>query len=337
MKTTAFFFFLVFSLLNLGCLNAAYGQTNLAQLKLQKIKNKKNIHAVHEANIGKIVFASQYIDFNNPDAAAFIEQYELGAPLFFRAYWSETLEDAYKSQFNEKPFLNAIEYYKVYINGVLVGGFDEYSLNRTDGISTWFTTWGVLFQPDQTPKQDKYSYYNAFKKALATQLSNIKANESFLIRMEGYVKDIPGNAVGKLMAQGEFKMTVGTGGLIAAKAVLGKERTSPDCMPEAGINDVNLEKEILTTTKAMGWQEEHHQVVIISRDWSIYHHTVTGAVLNRYIRAAVGARKGDKCWYQTFNYYQDYNGSDFNKQLRLGENTTGEQTPVPCSCLFGDQ
>jgi len=102
-------------------------------------------------------------------------------------------------------------------------------------------------------------------------------------------------------------------------------------MPKAKRKDPALEKAmkaLLEASSNSAWQGQIKKVVIIDRDWFIVRHKLTGAILHRYIRAAVAVKRKDGCWlYHLVTFKQNYVGNKFGKIFWDG---AGDRVKIPC-------
>ncbi len=105
-------------------------------------------------------------------------------------------------------------------------------------------------------------------------------------------------------------------------------------LPKAAANDAGLEAKFLACTqahaKAEGWKETFVKCIITSRDWSIERNSLTGVILGRKRSAALCATWPDgHCTYQTFSFYQQYDGANYSSTVRF--NGVGSQIKIGCN------
>jgi hypothetical protein len=104
-------------------------------------------------------------------------------------------------------------------------------------------------------------------------------------------------------------------------------------MPKPGMRDGRLEEAmgyLLGKSSFEGFRGQILRVVIQDKDWSLQRHELTGAVMFRYIRAAVAVKgKDGKCRLITLvNFKQEFVGNEFQKLQLDGWG----QTPIEIPC-----
>jgi len=108
-------------------------------------------------------------------------------------------------------------------------------------------------------------------------------------------------------------------------------------MPVAKMNDKETEAQMLTAFKnSNDWKtgrikaKETLKIAIVDPDWTIRRHEITGAVLHRYIRAAIAVKTSDgQCGiYRLVTFQQDYTSGQFQP---LKYDGAGDFTPVDCA------
>jgi len=104
-------------------------------------------------------------------------------------------------------------------------------------------------------------------------------------------------------------------------------------LPKPGMKDRGLEgamKALVGKSRYEGFQGEILRVVVQDKEWNIQRHELTGAVMFRYIRAAVAVKgKDGKCRLITLvNFKQEFFGNEFQKLQLDGWG----QTPVEIPC-----
>jgi hypothetical protein len=111
-------------------------------------------------------------------------------------------------------------------------------------------------------------------------------------------------------------------------------KTRDAVMPKAARNDATLEKEMLAAFKASQTYKDRvkadvQRIVIIDPDWMTRRHKISGAILHRYIRAAIAVKNPDgSCTvWQNVTFQQDYEGGTFQKTRFDG---IGDPYAIPC-------
>jgi len=121
------------------------------------------------------------------------------------------------------------------------------------------------------------------------------------------------------------------GELNAAAAGL---KTRDTVMPKAAMVDKALEGEMVAAFVASQTYKDRIngevlRIVIIDPDWMIRRHELTGAILHRYIRAAIATkdRDGSCTLWQLVTFQQDYVSGAFQKTRFDG---VGDPVKIPC-------
>ncbi|MBX3044075.1 MAG: hypothetical protein KIT33_04630 [Candidatus Kapabacteria bacterium] len=105
--------------------------------------------------------------------------------------------------------------------------------------------------------------------------------------------------------------------------------------PKASKSDAKLEKQMIEALKKSNdWAKgrfengEVIKIVIVDPDWHIRRHQISGAILHRYIRAAIGLKfKDGSCAYYQVTYQEDYIG---NKFQALKYDGAGDKHAISC-------
>lgn len=81
-------------------------------------------------------------------------------------------------------------------------------------------------------------------------------------------------------------------------------------MPAAIHNDASIEAEFKKAFASMGWGETILKINLLSNDWSTLYHTVTGNIIARSYRAAIGAKQPNgNCIIYAFTIVQEHTGA----------------------------
>lgn len=102
-------------------------------------------------------------------------------------------------------------------------------------------------------------------------------------------------------------------------------------MPKAKRTDKEMQAGMLATLKASGnktWAGKILRIVIIDKDWFLRRHKISGAILNRYIRACVAVKDpAGQCWmYKLVTFKEDYISDKFQKMKYAG---CGDRVKIP--------
>ena len=275
---------------------------------------------VHEKYMGKIVFAKseEAIEFQKEIENQFVTEAAIGEVIRYRVYMDNSLINYLKgNKFSDTHGRFLIKYY----------------LDGTEALSSelsedWFTS-------DEKTKFT--TFRGAFKSGKSTQATGeysfnrfLKENESKLTPGKHVVKveylpyqSYPEKYVGPVVASGEITLVV--------KGSVIDPSDEKLCMPQAKMTDKNLTADIVKAYKAKGYTETPGEVRILSPTWEIVRNKNTGIVTNRGIGALVATTENGKCSYQTFTFYQDYDGSSYQNYLYLY--STGAKYDIPCGCI----
>lgn len=275
---------------------------------------------MHQKYMNKIVFASsdEGVAKGAEKESMFLTKFTLGEPVVFRVYMDNSLANYLKS----RPFPDTHGRYKIrfLLDGVeaLTSGLSTSAFEK-EGKQKWTTWRGALKSPDG----EMYLVLPLFNEFLTVNESKLTIGDhQFKIEVMP-LQDYPEEYVGPVVASGEITMSV-------KKSVIDKT-DSKICMPKALMVDKVLEAKIIAAFKTQGWPEVPKEVRITSNKWNISRHKVTGIIMRRFVEAYVGSNKNGKCMKQSFNFYQDYDGSGYQDEVYL--EGIGSQYEISCSCL----
>lgn len=108
-------------------------------------------------------------------------------------------------------------------------------------------------------------------------------------------------------------------------------------LPQAKMKDKSLESTMRTALlNSNDWKNgrlkgrELLQLVIVDSEWHIRRHEITGAILHRYIRAAITTKDaGGKCWmYPLVTFQQDYSSGNWQAVKYDG---AGDANAIECA------
>lgn len=305
--------------------NAQLGR--LGSLAKTKSNDKGITNDIHAKYVNQIVFMSEDTPQDQVDPAKFKTEFNLGDPIHFRVYLDQSLMNGLTSVtrgtsrsivevHSRFQFVFTIDDAEPLEIEMMEDAFDREEKN------TW-TTWRGAFKPE-----DK-SYYLGMREweYFMTERQGNLTEGSHKVKVEVYPYIYyPKEKRGDLMASSTITLNVSSASF---------DPNDPNtCFPEAGMNDAALEAKILEAFLDKGWKETPKKVIITSRAWFIERHPVTGIILRRTIEAAVCSTRGDAdCFYQKFNFSQDYDGSGYQDYTYM--NGIGSQNQVPCGCFKG--
>lgn len=116
-------------------------------------------------------------------------------------------------------------------------------------------------------------------------------------------------------------------GLINAGKVRAQERLKNTKMPQAIVQNAEVENLFRQAFKDTGWEETIVRIHLLDRDWKAVRNEVTGVLQSRTQRAAVAAKdkSGAYVLYNYFTISQDYLGTAFSNQAKV---IYHESTPI---------
>jgi hypothetical protein len=107
-------------------------------------------------------------------------------------------------------------------------------------------------------------------------------------------------------------------------------------MPESKKKDAALEARMIAAFKSSNdWKNgrfdatETLRIVLLDSDWTIRRHDISGAILHRYIRAAIAVktRDGNCAYYSLVSFQEDYSGGKFQP---LKYDGAGDKVMMDC-------
>lgn len=109
--------------------------------------------------------------------------------------------------------------------------------------------------------------------------------------------------------------------------------------PKAAMNNAALENKIITAFKnSNDWRSgfidaaEVIKISILDADWYVRRHEISGAILHRYIRAAIAVKTkaGGCAYYNLVTFQEDYAGGSYQP---LRYDGTGDKVMIDCANL----
>ncbi|MGE0568179.1 MAG: hypothetical protein AB7O73_09535 [Bacteroidia bacterium] len=275
---------------------------------------------MHEKYMGKIVFGStmESIEFKKEVEEKFITKAIFGDEIRYRVYMDNSLVNYLKTM----KFASTHGRYQ--IKFVLDGTIADSSAFSEDAFS-------------YTEKKSMTTFKGALKSAAGKIAVGESAFQRFALKHEDKFtvgdhvlkveyrpyQNYPSLYVGPVIASGEITLTV--------KKTIVDPNDPKTCLPKVEMKNPELEKSILKAFNAQKWEETPKEVRIISNKWNIVRNKYSGIITSRYVEAAIGSTKDGKCAYQIFNFYQDYDGKDYQKEVYLSG--IGDKTTVSCGCM----
>lgn len=291
--------------------------------KVAEVQDKPNngiSGPIHEKYMGKIVFAKseEAIEFQKEIESEFVTEATIGEVIRYRVYMDNSLINYLKG--NKLSDTHGRFLIKYYLDGV--------ETMSSDLSEDWFTS---------DEKEKFTTFRGAFKSGKSTQATGeysfnrfLKENESKLTVGKHVVKieylpyqSYPDKFIGPVVASGEITLVV--------KGSIADPNDEKQCMKKAKMTDNNLTADIIKAYAAKGYTVVPSEVRILSPAWITIRNKNTGIVTNRMIEAIVATNENGKCFYQAFDFYQDYDGSSYQKYLYI--HGTGHKYDIPCGCI----
>ncbi len=293
---------------------------------------------------GEIVFSSSPVDPLNP--ANLKQSFTTGEHIYAVAYLPQTVGDYYSHVAPEKKVNLELFLYSVkpplysyqtqdreeqltYANIILSGTLKNNKYLVVDLVPDPATT-KVYASPEFT--------YKVFGKkwdgpaSFAEVLASLEDSENVIkVVLKLYYNDA---------ATGKFTLSGGNYGVYAGMAKQLNDGAADAgarsaVFPKAEKSDQALESRMITALKnSNDWKNgrldatEVLRIAIYDKDWYIRRHEISGAILHRYIRAAVAVKgKTGQCGYYIVTYQEDYAGGKFQP---LKYDGAGDRHAISC-------
>ena len=284
----------------------------------------------HTKYMNKVVFAGseEGLAFGKENEAAFANKLEFGKPIFFRAYFDNSLSNTAQrlSPTTSREVINTHAQYRVkfYLDGALAYNGAIQADQLSDEMKSWTTFKGAL-----QPAEDKsYLGMDLFKQFMTDNQDKLTTGDHKFKMEIAPMLEYPEQKEGNVLASGEMTLAV--------KANSIDPNNTSMCLPKAGMTDPKLEADILKAFKAKaakdGWSEQPKMARIVDSKWTIIRNEITGFPIQRKISAIiVSTSKAGKCIYQDFGFLQDYDGSQYQNEVYLLG--VGDQREINCKCI----
>lgn len=276
---------------------------------------------MHQKYMNKIVFAAsdEGLAKGAEKENLFLTKFTLGDPLVFRVYMDNSLCNYLKGrpfpyvhgQYQLRFLLDGVE---TYVSRLQTESFDREAKEK-------WTTWrGAFKSPDGEVYLAMYRF-NDFIKASEEKLT-IGDHKVTLEIMP--LQEYPETYLGPVVASGEITMSVKKSVIDASDPAV--------CMPKAKMTDKVLEAKILAASKRKVG-EGAKDVRISSAKWNIARNKITGIITRRTVEAYIGFTKNGKCYYDVYDFHQDYDGTGYQDEVYLEGEGIGTQRDISCKCL----
>ena len=307
---------------------AAEEATHAAQAHSPKDQGITN--PLHEKNVGKIVFTRSDVSLEALTEANFVNAFKLGEKIYFRVYMKESgvraLRPLVDSKISADLIGNSARYaWRFIVDGKVI----EPEVTRWGTIGDWtkFTTWRGQFLAEQANLPGTAAFREVISRAHSKGLLSA-GNHQIKVEVAPRLPMGEGKpeVLGPIVARGEFGLEVNSKSLRR-----GSDLVCP--IKPSAMKDATLERSVLDLAKRT-WNVSGHSPVsaqILSDQWQILRHPISGIVTRRTIAAQIQSKGTDFCTVQGYQYAQNHDGSGF----RGGEFHGAEfrHTYMPCSCL----
>ena len=259
----------------------------------------------HKNNAGKTIFSKSPIEIKNENPDAITNKFVAGDFIYGMFYLKGTFKELTNSQYK---LVTLIE-----VDGNEKANH-EFTLSEESGERTYLSTEIV---PD--PVKSLTSGCVKFSMGLAN-LSPRKHKVKVILKSQ--------TGENGIISEGEFELDCSQGGEKLKKIAsdLAKKQLDKIRMPEPGMKNPSLQKEIMTVLS--DWEEKPLRVVITGTEWTINRNSVTGIIEFRSIWTAVAVKSPDgKCKIFYLSVRQDYNGSSYGKTKRWA---MGDSEEIAC-------
>lgn len=277
---------------------------------------------VHKKHQKQIVFSNSEIKKGEENTAAFVNTWQMGEPLYFRSFCSQTLlESVYDyaekegSEFNEYDYASFSEHIAVFINGKEMAYYENASKDQ-DYVNNWVTRSGYIYDASQDKKTSGY-LSNAIGLAFQAMGDNFKEG-TYDVEIKIYaMPSVLGGNVDRDKSQRHALMNSGKIKVIVTKE--GMNKFAPylcrNILKRSGqMEDTALEDQI---AQAFGRAYGYKGITanILDSDWSIKRNGF-GVVLFRFITTEVAfTDKENETRIMEITVKQDHDGTKFQSSV----------------------
>jgi hypothetical protein len=296
-------------------------------------------------NQGEIIFSKTMAEFNKISSP--VKIFKAGDAIYSVAYLPKTVQEL----FNAKP--ESKVQVEVYIYKVVPPLYDYQQPGEEQLVFANMWVSGKALQNnylviDIVPEPDKTTAYGSaeitYKEFGKKYEGPVDFAESMATLQPGkHSLNFVVNCNYEPVARGSIEIEGSDYGIYAQKAVAINQAAasagSQNAMfPKALMSDATTESLMITALKnSNDWKTgfidgtEVLKIAIADADWYIRHHEISGAILHRYIRAAIAYKtKDNRCAYRLITYQEDYTGEKFQPMKYDG---AGNQVLIDCTNL----
>jgi hypothetical protein len=302
-----------------------------AKLKLfEEEKLTGEFASLQQKYAGKVLFSNAVTTREIPESS-YINSYTFGDKLSFRAFFSHSILNSMLLQMIDK----GSKAKDLNNNGTW---FPKYlAVLYLDGNRITNTSYAISFGDKEThfdlsqrgtlnDDQSDLDFGKTLYKDLKTRIELLTPGKHMLkIEYVPYFNFGTATDVEfKPVASGEIEMIVKNQKI---------DLNDPEvCLPTAQMTDKALDAKILKAFKAKGFKAEAKKVRITSKKWNIQRNEF-GIILRRYVEAYIGYTKNGKCYYDVYNFNQDYDGNAYQSEVYLMGEGIGTERERSCECL----
>lgn len=258
----------------------------------QPVKDEGVTSPVHEANVGRIVFATSSQSFVIPEKTdTFKTSFAAGEGVYPNAYLPRSFENAFREQ-GVQCGRNQQHVWRAWVDGTELAPGEELGFFSKPG-DAWQTDTTIrIGVPLTQSRAMKGELAHALWARGASQLT--PGEHTVRLALSGVCDDVSGQrvALARPLAEGEVSFEVP-----AAAAPTGK-------LPPAALTDAKLSGDMAAVMKAKWPGDEILNVVITQPKWTVEVHKLSGLPLSRTIGTAVAVRQQSGCAYFDVTFIQ---------------------------------
>jgi len=296
-------------------------------------------------NQGEIIFSKKMVEANKVSSP--VKSFKAGDAIYSVAYLSKTVQEL----FNAKP--ESKVQVEVFIYKVVPPLYDYQQPGEEQLVFANMWVSGKALQNnylviDIVPEPDKTTAYGSseitYKEFGKKFEGPVAFAESMATLQPGkHLLNFVVNCNYEPVAKGSIEIEGSDYGIYAQKAIAINQAaaaagTKNALFPKALMSNSTTESQMITALKnSNDWKTgfidgtEVLKIAIADADWYIRHHEVSGAILHRYIRAAIAYKtKDNRCAYRLITYQEDYTDGKFQAMKYDG---AGDQVMLDCGNL----
>ncbi|HYE47209.1 MAG TPA: hypothetical protein VEA44_15710 [Caulobacter sp.] len=283
----------------------------------------------HQAHVGRIVFTRADQQLAQVDAGAFVSDFAIGDPFYFRVFLARSAVNAMKPLVPNLNRTDAARSMRYRVRFTVGGQTVEARFNRwgRDTEHLEWTTWrGAFLARQETTIPGQEVFREFLSRATARGLLPPGRHRVAVEVVPVVEHSSAAPVVGQPIARGEFNLTVTPASF--------NRRDPKVCMMQPGMSDPALENEMLKLARSQ-WNTAENQPqrpIIVDGGWTIERHPVSGVVVSRSINAIIPAKGAEACNYRGYAYRQQYVGGRFLPASSFA-GAQRDVTFAPCPCI----